>query len=252
MKLRLHILAVLLLCALCTRAETILLHTGARVQGSVVFQNDEVVIIRDASGARFQYPRSDIREILPDNPDEDTKPAQEEQTDMETSKKVSIQLQLSAGAAVQPAEKAGAAYDVDLFVGSHHIDTRHIFLGLGVGYHGLALLSPTNPTETFHFLPVMAALRLPLIEQRHAPTFGVAVGYGIALNKDKKYVGGAHADLDFGYRCQLNEKTALECTAFAQFQQATLNVVETVEGVDFVNRTGRILVSSGLRFAVFF
>lgn len=251
LKNRIYILLLFSALALCARAETIVLHTGARVKGTIVFQNEEVVIVRDASGARFQYPKTDVQEILADDPAE-VAVKEEEEDNIGTTKKVSIQLQLSCGAAVQPSEKTGATYDVDLLVGSHHIGDKHIFVGLGVGYHGLALMAKPDPTDVYHFLPITAALRLPLIEQQHAPTFGFAVGYGVALNKDKKYVGGAHADLDFGYRYQINEKTALELTAFAQFQQAKLNVVETVEGVEFINRTGRIFAGTGLRFSVFF
>ena len=246
MRNRLYILLLFVAFVVCARAETIVLHTGTRVKGVIVFQNEEVVIIRDENGARFQYPRADVEAILEDDPTEIKEEVQEEE--IGTSKKVSIQLQISCGLASQPTEKIGAAYDADLFVGSHHIGSKHIFVGLGVGYHGLYL----GPGETYNFLPVQAALRMPLTEQRHAPTFGVAVGYGIALNKEKKYIGGAHADLDFGYRCQLNEKTAIELTAFAQFQQTTLNVVETVEGVEFTNRSGRSLIGTGLRFSVFF
>ena len=46
---------ILSFCAfvLCAHAETLLLRTGARVKGEIVFQNEEVIIIRNADGARF-------------------------------------------------------------------------------------------------------------------------------------------------------------------------------------------------------
>ena len=244
MKNRLYILFLFAAFVVCARAETIVLHTGTRVKGTVIFQNEEVVIIRDEKGARFQYPRTDVQAILADEPDEVKEEIQEEE--IGTSKKVSIQLQLSCGPAIQPKETVGAAYDVDLFVGSHHIGNRHIMAGLGVGFHGLFL----KPSEKYNFLPIQAALRMPLVEQRHAPTMGLAIGYGVALSKH--YVGGVCVDLDFGYRCQLNEKTAIELTYFAQFQQATITVTEEIEGVPFVNKTGRNFVGTGIRFSVLF
>ena len=71
---------ILTLCAfvLCAHAETLLLHTGARVKGTIVFQNEEVIIIRNADGARFQYPRAEIEAILADeaeNPEKAEKTA---------------------------------------------------------------------------------------------------------------------------------------------------------------------------------
>ena len=64
---RLYIIALLCVACLCAHAETIVLRTGARVQGTIVFQNEEVVIIRNAEGARFQYPKADVLEILADD-----------------------------------------------------------------------------------------------------------------------------------------------------------------------------------------
>ena len=62
-----YIALLLLASALCAHAETILLRTGARVRGEIVFQNEEVVIVRDAEGKRFQYLRSDVEAVLTDD-----------------------------------------------------------------------------------------------------------------------------------------------------------------------------------------
>ena len=47
-------------------AETVYLRTGERVQGTVIFQNEEVVIIRTEEGQRFQYPRADVELVATD------------------------------------------------------------------------------------------------------------------------------------------------------------------------------------------
>ena len=64
---KLPLIVLLSLLALCAHAETLLLHTGARVKGEIVFRNEEVIIIRNADGARFQYPRADVKEIISDD-----------------------------------------------------------------------------------------------------------------------------------------------------------------------------------------
>ena len=232
----------------CAHAETLLLRTGARVKGTIVFQNEEVVIIRDAEGARFQYPRADVQEILSDEAEENGNTQSAEAADEQeitTSKKASILLEVAGGAAVIPSEAAGGAVSADLLVGSHHIGDKHIFIGGGLGYHGLFL-----GQEKYNFLPIQAVLRMPMIETKHAPVFGFGLGYGIALSKD--YLGGIYAGIDLGYRCQLNPKTAIALVAFASFQQAQMKVTTVIEDQKYTNKSGRNIVATGLKLALYF
>ena len=243
MKKYLLITTFLLVCALCVHAETLVLRTGTRVQGEIVFQNEEVIILRDATGARFQYMRADIEEVLTG----DAVVVEEEQVE-ETAmpeKKAAILLELGGGGAFVPNEVVGGAFSVDFLVGSHHIGERHLFVGGGLGYHGLFLGG-----EKYNFLPIQVALRMPLMEQKHAPFFGVALGYGIALSKT--YLGGIYADLDFGYRYQINPKSALSLGLFAQFQQPNIPVTEIIDGAEYSHTVGRNLITSGLKFAFYF
>ena len=245
MKKQLIIIALVLLCASLAHAETLLLRTGARVKGDIVFQNEEVVIIRNAEGARFQYPRVEIQEILTVDPVEEEEVIEVKKDEIGTSKKVSVSLELGGGAACIPNSAVGGGFSVDFLVGSHHIGQRHLFLGAGLGYHGMFI-----GAEKYNFLPIQLALRLPLIEQKHAPIFGMALGYGIALSKT--YKGGLYASLDFGYRYQINEKSALALVASAQFQQAKIKATEIINDNTFTNYTGRYLVSPELKLVFMF
>jgi len=247
-------LILLCICAsiVCAHAETLLLRTGARVEGTIVFQNEEVVIIRNAEGARFQYPRADISEVIEDSAAQaqESEEASDEEPEIKTSKKASILLEVGGGVAVLPNDKAGGAVSVDLLVGSHHIGNKHLFIGGGFGYHGLFLGS-----TTLNFLPIQVALRMPFMETKHAPVFGLALGYGIALSKD--YLGGMYAGVDFGYRCQLNPRTAIGIVAYAQFQQAYLPVTTTITAedgtsTDYTHKAGRYPVSTGIKLALYF
>ena len=246
MRNRLFIFLLLVTFALCAHAETILLRTGARVKGTIVFQNEEVVIVKDMQGARFQYPRTDVADILADDADLPEVQQTEVQADEEikTTKKVSALLEISGGSAYVPGIGSGASMAVDLIVGSHHIGSRHLLIGGGLGYHGVFL------KEQYNFLPVQVALRMPLTEKKHAPAFGVALGYGVALSKN--YLGGLYTGLDFGYRCQVNKRTAIGAMFYAQFQQAKVNVTETVEDVDFVHKAGRNFITYGAKFTLYF
>lgn len=214
------------------------------MKGEIVLQNADVVIVRDASGARFQYPRTEVQEILATDAAE-VKEQETEQENIGTSKKASILLELAGGPAVIPSQAVGGGFSVDMLVGSHHIGDRHLFIGGGLGYHGLFI-----GEEKYNFLPIQVALRMPFMEQKHAPVFGVALGYGVGLSRD--YLGGLYAGLDFGYRCQLNEKTAIALVLAAQFQQATIRVIEEVSGIPYANTVGRNFVTPSIKFALYF
>ena len=242
---RLSLIAFLLLTCTCVYAETIILRTGARVRGTIVLQNEEVVIVRDEGGARFQYPRADVENILMDDAQEAVQEAQPEEQEKTTTKKASVLLEVGAGTVYLPREKMGAFVSADFMVGSHHIGERHIFIGGGIGFHGM-LMDANN----YLFLPIQAALRMPILEQKHAPVFGASIGYGIAMSKS--YIGGLYTGLDLGYRYQLNPKTAIGAVCFARFQQAKVEVVETVEGHDYTHKTGRNFISFGAKFTLYF
>ena len=251
---RISLLICFMMVLVCAHAETLILRTGARVEGTIVFQNEEVVIIRDAEGARFQYPRSDIESVTSEGVKELTSEGAEisRARDVETSndldggtKKASILLELGGGAAVSPGDAAGGGFSVDFLVGSHHIGNKHLFIGGGLGYHGLFIGG-----AKYNFLPIQVALRMPLMEQKHAPAFGVSLGYGVALSK--AYVGGLYAGLDFGYRYQINPKTALAVMINAQFQQAKVTVTETIGEDVYTHKTGRYLVMPGIKLALYF
>lgn len=246
---RIAFLIVLCVSFLCAHAETLVLRTGARVKGTIVFQNEEVVIFRDAEGARFQYPRSEVEAIISDETvenSEDSDQKSDELQEITTPKKASILLELGGGAGVNPNDAAGGAFGVDLLVGSHHIGDRHIFIGGGVGFHGVYMGAPDN----YNFLPIQVAVRMPMMETKHAPMFGVALGYGVALSKS--YLGGIYADVELGYRCQLNPRTAIGLVAYAQFQQATVPTTILIDGNPFDTKSGRSFVSSGLKLALYF
>lgn len=246
-KMKKHLLYIVL-CLLSlpyAHAETILLHTGARVKGTILFQNEEVVIVRDEDGQRFQYLRTDVAEILADDAEEAEPVDIEAEPEITTSKKASILLELSCAPSIMiPFSPFGNA-GIDLLAGTHHIKDRHVFIGAGVGYHGYF-----QDGCSYNFLPIEAKLSVPFMEAKHAPVFGIALGYGVALSKD--YIGGIYTGIDFGYRYQINPKSALAVMVFASFQQARLNTTVTIEGNTYTHKAGRNFVSPGIKFALFF
>ena len=241
---RFFFLAALLLCTIGIQAEVLILRTGAQVQGTVVFQNEEVIVFKDASGARFQYPRADVLTVSSE--ENLVVEKQESSSVISTSaKKVSVLLELAGGATVVPADTVGGHFGANLLVGSHNMLGKRIFLGGGVGYLGEFM-----GNRQYAFLPIQLAVRVPFLQQKHSPIAGVSLGYGVALSKD--YLGGLYAGANLGYCYQISSKSALYVAADVQFQQAKIDVQESIEDNIFTNHTGRSFVHTGIRLGFFF
>lgn len=262
MKTRIIGLFFLLWAVTAIHAEVIVLRTGAEIRGTIVFQNDDVVVVKDASGARYQYPRADIQSITENAKADNTTAlaAQENQTaSTEPSKKVSMLLEVAGGGAVLPKECVGGSVGIGLAVGTHHLLGHRVFLGGGVAYRSLFLGG-----EHYAFIPLQLETQVPLIDGVHAPIVGASLGYGFALGKE--YKGGVSAGVNIGYFYQINAKTALHVSVGVNFQQARIQTQDTYIQEDtnadtgettstsysFANYTGRNLLDFGLRVGVFF
>lgn len=237
-------ICLFVLSCMCARTQTIILHTGARITGEIIFENEEVIIVRDESGTRFQYPRSEVLQVVASDSVQTDEPQIVETELKAEDKKATVLFELSGGIACIPNDVMGGAFGIDMLVGSHKIGEKPIFVGAGVGYHGLIIAG-----QQYNFLPIQAALRLPLMDEKHAPVIGLALGYGVALSKD--YMGGIYTGIDVGYRYRINDKTAMTLTLFATFQQAQVKVTQSIEDNLFTANMGRSLVVSGLKMAIY-
>ena len=244
MKNRFFFVVDLLLCTVGIQAEVLTLRTGAQVQGTIVFQNEEVIVFKDASGVRFQYPRAEVLSVsnevaVINQPPADTVPP------VASTKKVSVLLELAGGATFIPSDTIGGHFGANLLVGSHNMLGKRIFLGGGIGYIGEFMRE-----QKYAFLPIQLAVRIPLLQQKHTPVVGVSLGYGVALSKN--YLGGLYAEVNLGYCYQISNKSALYIAADVQFQQAKIDVRESIEDNVFTNHTGRSFVHTGIRLGFFF
>ena len=104
--------------------------------------------------------------------------------------------------------------------------------------------------QKYAFLPIQLVARIPLLQQKHAPMVGLSLGYGVALSKD--YQGGLYAGANIGYCYRLSAKSSLYIAADVQWQQAKIEVKETIEDTSFTNHTGRSILHAGVRLGLFF
>jgi len=247
---RIGVALMVLLLSQVASAEVVRLKSGAQIRGSIVFQNEQVLVIKKVDGSRFQYLQTDVAEVLKD---EDVPEEKVEEKPQEKAKKVTASLQLAGGIAALPgtavegSEKAvGANVQADMIVGTANLLDKRILVGGGLGYH-MNYLGGT----AYSFLPIQARVEAPLMQTKHAPMLGVGLGYGISVTKSLK--GGAFADMSIGWRYQMNEKRAIALSLYGSFQQATLsNHTDVIDGANFTTeKAGRAFVNTGIRFAVY-
>lgn len=241
-----------LVCALSLRAETVVLRSGKQVSGQIVVQNEQVIILRDATGARFQFPMSEVERVTGN--ESHSEEATSEQNSATVSpgtpttndgKKAAMILEFSGGTFYENNGQWGGYEAVDLVIGSRKIGEKTLTLGGAVGYMGAQ-----TQAHTLHFLPICVALRIPVLEGTHQPLVGMNLGYGVALNKS--YVGGLHAGLDVGYRYYPTHGIIVSAGLNVRFQQSTLPVLETIENTTYTNHAGRNLVALGIKLGLLF
>lgn len=254
MKRLFSILTVLFAWAML-HAEVVVLRSGDTVEGTIVFQNEEVVVIKTRGGTRYQYPMSDVKEILKGAQHTDNQPNTEIENSTETQrKKVSLAIELSGGGAYMPdAGLSGGGVSGNLLIGTHNLLNRSIFLGGGVGYTGAFLPAENAQKQSYSFLPVMLAVRAPMMQQKHAPMIGGEIGYGIALSK--AYKGGLHAGFNIGYCYRISEQQRLYVAGSIRLQQAFADtkstIVEDGETYEYQGFAGTCLLTYGVRIGIF-
>lgn len=245
------LLILLLMTPMVLLAEHIHLKNGKTVSGTILVQDADIVIIRNASGARFQFPTSDILSIEKDEEVASDLAQKSDANRNESGKKTIIRLELAGGMGTVPHESYGGAASGSLLVGSKQIAGREITLGGLVGYQGFFLpaTSPTEKGTTYHFLPIAAALRIPILSGAHSPELGGSIGYGVALSKS--YKGGVYVGADIGYRYLTPSDKRIYAGVYTHFQQATMPGTEYVADMDasYSSMVKCALVTAGVKLA---
>ena len=229
-------------------AEVVTLRTGQIIKGEVVLQNEEVVIIRAKSGTRYQYPTTDVASIKQDDTQQDA--ALDDGSKAKTLRPVNLRFQAHAGTVYVPTMGVGGQVGADFMVGTYAIEGKRMFVGGGVGYRAKMV-----DGNTYSFIPLQAMVDIPLTENQHAPILGLSIGYGFSANKDTQ--GGMCVGAHTGWNYLINEQSSLALSLYAEWQQATTDMVDMIvdaSGVEgqYTNHKGCNFISVGLKFSISF
>lgn len=231
----------LVLSVRATDYVTLTLQGGMTFSGELLVENDDVIVLRDKQGRRFQYMKSEIAMFSR----LDRAPITvEKETQTARPGKVAVRFQVAAGAATLPHVWWGTDMAADFMLGTRTLADRSVFLGGSVGYHGVFL-----PEQRYHYVPIQLVLSMPLVEGKHAPELGLSVGYGISANTTQ---GGLCASAKIGYRYTFSPRGALLLSAYLRFQQDRLTIQETMEGKLYDKDVGSGILGMGIHMALQF
>lgn len=248
MKNRIFILLCGLLSSLAVLADTLVLHSGKRVSGEILIENEQVVILRDENGARHQYPASEVLRV------ERAEAAAEVQTEVaqpssiseqtSTQKRTTLMPEIGGGVAFLPHDAIGGWLSADVLIGSRQIAGRPMVIGGSVGYLGAFMGG-----ERYNVLPIQVTLRMPMLQEgKHTPIWGANIGYGIGLSKS--YRGGLHAGFEVGYGYRMSGGKVVKISAVMRFQQVTIPTEVVIDEFAYTGMAGRNLLMVGLSVGV--
>lgn len=254
MKYMLRLVCMMLLC-LCTMAvcaedqvpQRLVFRSGRVVVGEIVMQNDEVVIVKDASGARFQYPRTEIVEITAvqdEQPKEDEK--ETASRSMSNVKKTSMGFRIASGVMYMN-KLPGMSVAADFMIGANNLANKRIFLGGAVGYRALI-----QAGKTYSVIPIDAVLELPLLTgSKHAPMIGASAGYGIGVGN---FRGGVNAGLSLAYRLHFSRTGSFHVGWQVEVQQLARfpHEQQVAPGQSFATDSGITALSGMLTLGLLF
>ena len=176
-----YILCLWLGVALSLQAEVVVLRSGQVIKGDILLNNEEVVILRQKDGLRYQYPQTEVVSISMDTPAE---------TAMDTiatqrPKRFDIGLSAYGGVALVPHKGTGATaevVEVGYFGAGQFIPCEELSAGM-VGYITASLknVKDTRVGDTITLDDAPADEPLPGYRQMNSMVFcGI---YPVETNK---------------------------------------------------------------------
>lgn len=242
----LSICVLLFAFTLCCRADdngsttkVITLNTGQTIVGTVLFQNDEVIVLQDQDGRRSQYPMSDIQSVS-GNTNINEAPKNSASTILSAPQgtmatasnyntlmlpKTELWVSLNGGACFKAGPNTGGNVGIDLMIGSRQIANHKIFIGGGTGFQAMF-----TGDATLMFIPLQIGFRIPLYKinadefVKHSPEFIAQAGYAFGINKGT--TGGLKAEVGFLYRYHVSQRAALHIGLTAYMQRASFSSSE--------------------------
>ena len=231
-----------LICSV--HADVVVLRSGKTIKGEILINNDEVLILRQKDGSRFQFPKQDIASIHADDV-----PKVQLVTDTLPSTKIAFSISMAGGATYTPNGWGGFVQPM-LFLGANMAQHQPIIIGGSIGYYGVI-----TKDNTYSWIPIQATIRYPIIRKKTnsqtmkgMPLIGTSIGYAIATSQE--WSGGVCFGVDFGWMKSFSKKSSIYITLTTQCLQTRMKTTEIIHENKFQNFKGCTLGSIGLSLGI--
>lgn len=243
-KRRYILLIIALILSSISKAEVIVLNSGTRIEGEILLQNNDVVIIKKKDGTRYQYPRNEVTSILEETNESDII-TEKNTKDIESERRLALNFQVQTGAVYLLHDGWGGQIGADLMIGSKEIEGSPIFIGGSIGYRAKILLD-----KNYSFIPLQVVLAMPLIKRQHSPHASISIGYGFLTDKTGK--GGLCLGACGGWNYQFNTNSSLQLGVYAELQQTKTNITEIINNLEYTSFKASSFVSIGATIGIKF
>jgi len=198
----------------------ITLKSGAFFQGEVILKNEELIMLKDNTGARFQFALSEIEktETVTTEVANTTKPTFVAAV---PNDKFCGQFELSFGnTSARKAFEFKPITQVALAFGNRKSFGKDLFVGLGVGYFRIGDVN-------LSLIPATFKIQTYTSKNRTSPFVGFESGY--AFSTSKNVTGGLFAKISAGINHRLNSKSSIYAGISAAVYSLSSRLTETTQ-----------------------
>jgi len=204
----------------------ITLKSGAEFVGVIILKNDELIMLRDNAGARFQFALTEVDKIeTAAKTLSDSTSAIPSEIEGATANQFCGQLELSIGNAL--ARKAfdfASITQAELSFGNRKAFGKDLFVGVGAGYIWLA-------DADLGLVPATLKIQMYTSKNRTSPFLGFESGYAFSTTKNTS--GGAFAKISAGVNHRLNYKLAIYAGISAAVYGISSKLTETTQSGNY-------------------
>lgn len=276
---------MIVLCAgnLLAQEQRIFLHAGNSITGTVIAQNEQVIMLKTSDGQTLQYPTKEIKAVVDNTirniktntrekfkayvvkenseiavfitPDGQTlqypitalksnnNKAKADNNNNGQNNPLGLQLAIKAGSSV---DNPSFNMEGNLVIGYRNILQQRFFLGLGTGF----IIKNNEQQNTL--LPLFMRIEYhPLHQNKWSPFIGLDGGYMFQITP--KQQGGAMTELSVGARMNFGKKpNALQLSVYCKAYQGNTTITEYIDNQPFTRDASATTVDLGARIAILF
>ena len=222
------------------------LKTGTVFVGEIIVKNNEVVMLKDSTGARFQFQPSEVvlvETFVPSKTDSDLQQSSTEpNAPLNTNFSARFEI-VSAAVSMQNEDNAKLLTQFLLSFGNKKVLGKDIYVGLGAGF-----LTVNN--SNINLLPIYLKVQATTNKNRTSPFWGVESGYTFSVNNYFK--GGAYTSVSAGVNYKVNYKTSIYAGVFGAVYSIKGRLTESITEGTYAYEGIASLKTAGLKLGLQF